>query len=217
MAADDDIKVINDALAEFGGGAITALDEDTPLAAKVVPRFYTIRDAALAIYHWDWTKRTTLLQEVTNRALAGFSHAFQFPAGALGPPEALFVNISVPQVRLRIFSIEGDQVWCNSATLYGRFPMRIDVPLWPPAFRLAFVRWLASAYAIPVSHDANLQSQLEAQAIGSPSEGMRGGLMGRAIAMDAAGSNSRAGINVDDDLTGVHFGSGGPWYGDGQW
>jgi hypothetical protein len=136
----------------------------------------------------------------------------------MGPPKALFTDPRNPATRLRDFRAEGNEVHAAVTPLYGVFPLRIDPAMWPPFFREFYVCWLAANLAIPIGHDDKLAAYYEQKAIGAPSEQGRGGLVGRALGLDAAGTGGVAGLNVTDSLTSAHWGGGGDgWSGGGAW
>lgn len=214
MPNDDDLRVINKALARIGGGQVFAVDEDTDLAAQAFAVYDDLLDAAIELYDWWWPRRTVQL-EALPAVPFGYSRAFAFPALAVGGPSALYGNRTDRRTPIRDFLVEGRTVAVNSDVCWGNFAMRVSPAEWPAAFRLAFTVWLAGNLAVPVSHDVNLGDELEQKAIGAPSEGGRGGLMGRAIAMDTARSGGVAPMLAADPLTSAHQGSDG-WSGGGS-
>lgn len=214
MATDDDLKVINKALARIGASAIFAVDEDSDLAAQVFAVYDDLLDAAIELYDWFWPRRTIQLEALPDLPF-GYNHAYAFPALAVGGPSALYASRTARHSPTRDFRVEGRTVAVNSEVCWGTFAMRVSPAEWPAMFRLAFTVWLAASLAVPVTHDASLGATLEQAAIGSPSEGGRGGLIGRAIAMDAARSGGVAPILADDPFTSVHHGTD-TWSGGGS-
>lgn len=207
-----DITIINRALARIGGGAITSTDEDTELAASVMAVYPDVVDVAHAAYPWKWARRTAKLDQLAVTPINGFSKAYGFPADALGQPLKLSDRPNCADNPLRRFSVEGRTVYANCDAVYGAFVMRIAPSDWPPSFRLAVTVWLSAEFCVPVTHDANLADALRKTAIGAPSEEMRGGLLGRAIALDVSSGGGVAPLLADDPLTSARF--DGPWHGD---
>ena len=214
MANDDDLRVINKALARIGAGTVFAIDEDSDLAAQVFAVYDDLLDAAIELYDWFWPRRTVLLESLPDVPF-GYAHAFAFPALAIGGPLALYPNRNSLDHPIRRFGVAGRTVAVDAATCWGTFAMRVSPADWPAMFRLGFTVWLAAELAVPVSHDSSLKAQLEQDAIGSPSEGGRGGLIGRAIAMDATRSGGVAPLLADDMFTAVHHGTES-WSGSGS-
>lgn len=214
MPNEDDLKVINNALARIGGGQVFAVDEDSDLAAQAFAVYDDLLDAAIELYDWWWPRRTVQLEALPGQPF-GFNRAFAFPALAVSSPTALYASRTDRRSPIRDFLVEGRTVAVNAEACWGNFAMRVSPAEWPPSFRLAFTVWLSGDLAIPVTHDANLGNDLKQEAIGTPSEGGRGGLIGRAIAMDAARSGGVAPMLADDPLTSVHHGSD-TWSGGGN-
>jgi hypothetical protein len=207
-----DIDIINRALGRIGGGAIMAIDEDTELAGQVMSVYPDIVDVAHTAYQWKWARRTCALDLLSETPVNGWKYAYGFPADALSQPLALLADPKLPDYPVRDFAVEGRKVYvmCEKA-LWGAFILRIAPSDWPPLFRAAVTTWLASALCVPVTHDSSLKQLLEREAYGTPEEGMRGGLMGRAIGVDAATGGNPAPLLASDPLTAARW--DGPWHG----
>lgn len=212
MANEHDLKVINKALARIGAGSVSAVDEDSDLAQQVFAVYDDLLDAAIDLYDWFWPRRTVQLEALPGLPF-GYSHAFAFPALAIGGPVALYRS-RTDKNPTRDFAVQGREIAINSAECWGTFSLRVSPEAWPPAFRLGFTCWLSASFAVPVTHDATLAADLEQAAIGTPSEGGRGGLIGRAIAIDASRSGGVSPILADDPFTAVHHGTDS-WSGGG--
>ena len=210
----DTLTVINRALARIGASPLTDTDTDDPQTRQAMAIHEDLVDAIFGLYDWRWARRTVALEAIDGDPF-GYSSRFRFPAEALGPPRALFTGPHTRAVPLRDFRVEGRTVAADADALWGTFVCRIDPADWPSAFRLAYTVWLAASLAVPITHDAGLKQVLEQEALGTPSEGGRGGLLGRAIGVDAAGSGGVAPLNAADPLASARFGSGS-WSGDGN-
>lgn len=204
----DDITIINRALARIGAAPIFSLDGDDDETRQVTAIFADLVEAAFTLWSWSWSFRTTALDKVAATPF-GYRGLFRFPAGAMGPPVSLYASALTRGTPVRDFRVEGRTVAADTDTLWGRFPTRVDPADWPADFRLAFTTWLAASFAVPVTHDSDLAARLMQDAVGTPSEGGRGGLIGRAVANDRARSGGDAPLNVSDALTSAHRASGG--------
>ncbi len=191
--------IMNRALARIGAGTIMSLDEDSDLARQVGAVFDDVVESALAAYSWNWARRTFGLQRLSESPATGYAHAFDAPAAAVGEPLRLWSDAR-RRTPLRDFLFEGRQVHCDDVAVWAVFVVRCEPELWPALFRAAVTDWVAARLCIPVTHDDKLAMQLEQAAVGSPSDYMRGGLMGRAIARDAASSPPQP-LQADDALT----------------
>jgi hypothetical protein len=213
---DWNVTIANRALARIGGGAIGAFDEDTPLAAQVRAVYDDTVEAALTAYQWSWARRTSKLDKLAGDNPSGYVNAFGFPAGALGDtPLALFREPRNPDLTERNFRVEGRTIYCDADALWGSFIVKISPDLWQPLFRLGVTTLLAAELCIPVAHDKDLAAQLREDAIGAKSEGGRGGMIGRAIGVDAAGGGTRAPLAASDPITSARFTGPAyvPWHG----
>lgn len=199
------LTIINRALARIGAAPIFDLEDDDDLTRQVLAVHDDLVEAIFGLWSWKWAMRVRKLEK-TAEVPALWTSAFAFPAEAVSGPKAVFDSADRRARPLRDFAVEGRVVYADRDELWGRFILRIDPNEWPPVFRLAYTVWLASAFAVPVTHDEKLKGTLEIEAVGTPSEGGRGGLVGRAIAMDAADSGAEAAISTDDTLTDAHMG-----------
>lgn len=202
MAEQDKIKVANEALRRFGAGTILSFEEETQKAATVAAIYATVVDDAFQATRWTFARRTARLDLLPDAPLSGYARAFALPGDRVGDPVKVIANPSLPDHPLRIFALEGDELHANVTAVWATCVRRVDPNYWPPMFRRAVVTALAAELVVPISHDTKLADNLRAQTWGTPSEGGRGGLMGRAMAIDVASSpGSAAPIGAVDPLT----------------
>lgn len=193
--------VMNRALARIGAGTISSPDEDSALARQVTAVFDDCLEAALAAYAWNWARRSFALQRLADPPVTGYAYAYAVPADAVGEPLRLWSD-AARKSPLRNHLFEARQVHCDDDAVFGSFVVRMEPEFWPALFRAAVIDWIAARLAIPVGHDDKLAALLEQGAVGSPSDYMRGGLMGRAIGRDAASSAAQP-LLASDPLTGA--------------
>lgn len=202
----DDVTIINRALARIGAQPITGRDEDSDLARQACAVYDDLADTALAAWRWNWPRVTRALDRLAETPVNGWAYAFAFPVGAIGGPQRLMTDPRNPDFPLREFQVEAGKVYANCETIWGAFLLRHDPELWPALYRTAFTAWLAAELCVPVTHDSSLAAALSQAAVGNPSENLRGGLMGRAIAFDAAESNALAPVLAADPITSAWHG-----------
>lgn len=211
MDALDHLKVMNNALARIGAGAIMAEDEDTDLAHQVVAVYYDRLDALLAAHPWTWAAKTYKLDRLaetvendfdaaTEKFMNGWRYGFKLPGNRIGDPRRILDDPRRPESPLRNFLIEGGELYAERDAVWATVTVRADPAVWHPSFRLAFTTILAAELCVPVTHDADLAAELRANAEGSPQESGRGGLIGRAFAADAAAAPAKAPL-WNDPLT----------------
>lgn len=204
----DHRKVINRGLARIAAAPIGGLDEDTDKARQAIAVYFDRLDATLGLYHWSFAGKTYRLDQAPTdgaddyvtaqkRWFTGYRYAYAMPGTRMALPRTVMTDPRLPKLPEREFTIEGDRIYCDRTPLYARFTVRVDPQIWLPAFRLAVIVALAADLAIPVTHDKDLADKLRAQAEGTPQENGRGGLIGRAIGMDAASSGGFSGLGAD--------------------
>lgn len=198
-----DVDIMNRALARIGAGTLMSPDEDSDLARQVTAVYDDVIESALAAYAWNWARRTFALQRLAAAPATGYACAYAAPAMAVGDPLRLWTDAR-RRAPLRDFLWEGREVHADAAAVFGVFVVRMEPEAWPALFRAAVTDWIAARLCVPVTHDDKLASLLEQSAVGSPSDYMRGGLMGRAIARDAAASPPQP-LQGDDALTSARY------------
>jgi len=186
MSTQDTLKTVNEALARLGSAPIAALDEETPKAAKVAQIYPTVVGAAFACHRWNWARRTARLDRLAVTPETGWRYAYALPGDRIGEPVKVMLNPRAPDYLLRAFALEGDELHADELAVWATFVRSVEPEQWPALFRAAIVVALAADLAVPLTHDVTLKQQLAQDAWGTPSEGGRGGLMGRAMAVDAS-------------------------------
>lgn len=211
----DHLKIMNNALARMGAGAIIGEDDDSELAAQVAAVYYDRVDALLSMHAWSFAAKTYKLDAVAkiadndfvaadDRFMTGYGHGFSLPGTRLGDPRRMLTNPRCPDDPLRDFIIEAGRVYCDHEDLWAIVTVRADPVVWHPVFRLAVTTSVAAELCVPVSHDANLAQTLRTEAEGRPEEQGRGGLIGRAMGIDASTSRARSPLH-SDPLTSARF------------
>ncbi|OKO67881.1 hypothetical protein AC629_42445 [Bradyrhizobium sp. NAS80.1] len=195
------LKVINNALGRIGAGKIMAEDEDTELAGQVVPVYYSRLKAVLAMHEWSFAGKTYKLDAVAKTAENdydaaaqifnnGWRFAFELPSPRLGLPRKVLRDPRNPRDPLREFLIESGWLYADRDAVWAVVTVMPDPQVWDPQFTLAIEQIAAADFAIPVTHDAALDAKIRVIAEGTPEEQGRGGLIGRAMASDAAKSRT---------------------------
>lgn len=204
----DHLKIMSNALARIGAGAIMAEDEDSDLAAQVAAVYYDRLDAILGMHPWTFAGKTYKLDRLAetddndfvatdSKFMNGWRHGFTLPGTRVGAPRRILDDPRRPDTPYRDFLIEGGNLYADRESLWATVTVRADPVAWPPDFRLAVTVAIAADLCVPVTHDAGLADTLRAEAQGTPSEGGRGGLIGRAMGKDAAASPAKAPLWAD--------------------
>ncbi len=208
MDAIDHKKIMNNALARIGAGAIMAEDEDSDLAAQVAAVYFDRVDAMLGMHSWTFAGKTYKLNRLAEisdndfvvadgKFMNGWRHGFTLPGNRIGAPRRILDDPRRPDSPYRDFLIEGLNLYADRESLWATITVRADPASWPPDFRLAATVAVAADLCVPVTHDAGLAETLRAEAEGTPSENGRGGLIGRAMGKDAAAAPAKAPLWAD--------------------
>lgn len=193
----DHLKVMNNALGLIGAGKIMAEDEDTELAAQVVPVYYSRLRALLAMHEWSFAGKTYKLDAIAKTAdndydataqifNNGWRCAFALPGTRIGNPRKVLRDPRNPRDPLREFLIESGWLYADRDQVWAVVTVVPDPSVWDAQFALAMERIAAADFCVPVTHDDGLARSIRAVAEGTPEEQGRGGLIGRAMATDAA-------------------------------
>jgi hypothetical protein len=210
------VTVTNMALAVFGGGAITAFEEGTPLASTcklVVPR---IVDRCQIAQAWRMNHVTRQLERVAFDAETdpqppnGWRYGYAFPADALRGPHKVSRTRDLRSGAFRDFDIEGRRLFCDLDTVFAAFTIRLSPDQWGPTFLDFVVNACAAELCIPVCDDKDHAASLFSKAWGTPREGGRGGLAAKVLDEDVATRPGFEPAGDDDPLTAAHLG-GSPW------
>lgn len=206
----DKAMIVNWALVELGLAPNFSIDGETKLGALVDMFWPRAMARCFGLHDWIFCRQTFLLTRQEATPITGRNYGFDLPGGIIGPPLKLTSDPRC-EVPLRDFAIEGTTVFANEPVVYARCKVYLDPAAWPPQFADGFATLLASYLAVPLTQDSDMKADKEAAAIGTPSTGGAGGIMGRFIAQDRAGSpvGSPAVTNV---LSGGRP-SSEPWHG----
>jgi hypothetical protein len=212
----NDRTIVNNALARVGASPLAALDEETPKARQVRAIYGDTIEPLLGGHDWSFNRVTYALDAIAATAendyvasdrkfKSGWRYGFALPGTRLGPPWVVLRDPRMPKDPLRDFAIEGAALYCDVSAVWARVGVRAQPDVWPPYFRLAATIGVAAALAIPMAHDKDLAQRLLAEFQGTPQEGGRGGLIGKAIGQDRAGAPVSA-PHWRDPLTDARFG-----------
>lgn len=198
----DDVSMINRALIRIGAQPIFALDEDTELAEVATSVYFDRVDSIIGTFRFSWARKTYSLNRLDLVPDNGWKYAYAVPGTALNPtPIKLLTDPRDPDRPLRQFLVEAGEIYADENPLWGTFIVRPPPTIWPAVFREAIVMTCAAAFCVPVTHDKDLAQQLAVIAQGTAQEQGRGGLMGQALQVDAAGGQTSAPMGASDPLT----------------
>lgn len=191
------VAIVNRALAVFGGGVVATMQDATPPGPSVAAVYETAMLGLLAEYPWSFTfdvRELVRLADETPDASgllkSGWRYAYQLPADRLAPPDKYLNDPRDERAAVTRFRVANDRVYCDEEKLYAMARFRPDEAVWPPYFVSAAIAMLAAELVMPISGNATLRGDLEAKAVGTPSERRNGGLLGLAKQTDARNSGT---------------------------
>jgi hypothetical protein len=135
----------------------------------------------LELHTWSFATQTVVLGQVADvTPLSGFEKVYMVPANALGDPLRITDSLN-PNYDFWDYLIEDRYVHSNAALLYGTVRIVPEPSRWSGSFSYALIVALAGDLAMALTSDERQKQVLHSDAFGTPSEGMRGGLVRVAI------------------------------------
>lgn len=192
------VAIVNRALASFGGGVLTTMEDVTPPGPACKLVYETTVAALLAEYPWSFTKDVVKLTPIAaslgddGMLDAGWRFVHALPTNVLAPPEKYLSNPRLEHLPVMAFQVMQGRVYSNFEDIWAVVRQRLDEASWPPYFVDAAVACLAAELMPTISGNASQLSEYQAKAWGSPSEGRRGGKLGLAKSLDARNSGGQA-------------------------
>lgn len=130
-------------------------------------------------FDWFFARKLFKLVRQADAPDNGWSYGFDMPANGIGAPIAVLDQAGEREHKLRSFLLEGDGLYANVDAVWARFRVVPDPAYWDIAFVSNFTILLGSYLAHPLSQDPELRQTLRTMALGTPSQGGTGGVIGR--------------------------------------
>lgn len=162
------IDIVNDALASLGEQPIVNLDKENATSTSILVRmkYPLVQRALLMEADWNCARITQKLSRLASPPKMGWQYVYQLPTD----PECLHIQqISIDDgetfidlnayynwnsgPKEALFDIDGDNLLCNSETVWVKYTGLVDPAKFDPFLASAFSAQLAAelAYAIPAS------------------------------------------------------------------
>lgn len=203
-----DVGVCNKALVgKLGAESIETITESeitTDLEAICAQAYPTVRDLCLSINDWGFAqKKQQLSEDGATVPVNLHSKAFFLPPDMKHGPDAVYFDGgSIPTTN---YEIIGGHMMCDAETVIVEYTIRPDEADWPPYFTSFVIAALAADIAMPVTEMVGKKEDLHAEAWGTPSENMRGGLAGLAMLLDARAKPAGGFLKNGDPLTATRY------------
>lgn len=149
---------------------------------------------------WSFCRRTSKLTVMEATPDNGWQYGHTLPGDRIGPA-LKFLENPRDERPLRNFALEGEAVYSDCPEIWARCKVRVKENAWDDAFAYAFTMVLGQMLAVPLKQDKSLEKTLREDAFGPREENMQGGVMGRLIAQERAGSPVASPLYDSDPLT----------------
>lgn len=202
--------IVNWALSKIGSFATFTIDGEDDLSSQIELTWQRCVDQCFGLTDWTFLKRTFQLDRTTEKPVNGWSYEFALPGGRIGDPLKVMAG-KTGREPYRHYDLEGGHLYADIQEIRATLKIYLDPEYWDPGFRSAFTTALAGYLAVPVSHDTDMRDSLLREAFGTPSKEGTGGLFGRLMAQNKAGSPVGHPLANADPLTAARH--GGSWHG----
>lgn len=182
------ISTIDAALVSVGAAPL--MTESARGAANRIREFETLRSGLLS-HPYFFSTRSRQLARLSGTAQIHWDYRYALPADMLGGPRAAYDQ---PDQKVPFFEYDlvaaqaaGQQaeLVTNASEIWLKYTIDVMPQFWPGYFYQAFVVALGAQYALSVREDTALHRELKGYAYGTPGENGMGGLIGKAMSLDA--------------------------------
>lgn len=184
-SAIDRVHVVNRALIKLGLPASYSIDDESELGGQVDLVWPGTVARVMALHDWSVFRKTVRPVALSSFDPNGWQYGFSLPADRVGNPIAVLSDVQ-REAYLRDFMYEGGLLFTNVSAVWVRIRVMQDPQYWDSAFVEAFAIALASALAVPLLQDVELEQSRARDAFGDEREQGGGGLFGKLITLDRA-------------------------------
>lgn len=197
-----DVSICAGALVLLGASPISSFDDDDDNARVLKIMYPEIRGSIIASYQWECMRVRKALTRMSAKPI-GYAYQFLFPGEAIGAPIGVFPSADA-KGGISDFEVFGRTIATDRPEIWADFTVEKPENEWP-AWMAELVRAaVCAAIAFQVTDQNGVAERWEMKAFGTPQEGGFGGLMGKAMTLDAQGSGN-IGL-VDTAFTDARFG-----------
>lgn len=190
MALLDDLMMVNRALAACSLGSIAAFEEDSDLAAQVSLLWHEVKESILGAAPWACTiKVVRLAQLVTTPDQTRRQFEYPLPSDALGPPRT--VRDRVDGLPFQDFDVFGNSIFADASDLWIEYQAAIAPAFMPTYLRDVLSGAARTTFARSICANNTLSDRFDYETYGAPSEQRMGGLMGKALLLEAQSKPAR--------------------------
>lgn len=167
-----EVDLLNDALAQIGATAITAIDDGSVNANHCQRVYPALRDGLIRSHHWNWALRRVELAQDATAPPFGFAFSYTLPADCLKIVEFNGANITTSAMTqqtpsgVSLYVIEDRKLLTNYGTALIVYLARVTNPdVWDALFYQTVATWLASKLASAITKDDRRAKSLLSDAV----------------------------------------------------
>jgi len=150
------VDIVNTALDFIGQGAITSMDEASPLAEKCRRLWPLALDEVLRAHFWKCASARVALNELADRPAYGFMRAYALPGD--------FVRLVAVDPADAIVQVEGRRLLTDETDISILYVRRLtDTTLYDATLRICLALKLAAMMAFGASASTALADSMEAK------------------------------------------------------
>jgi len=197
---DTDVSICNDALVLLGSEGVTSFDDGSTEAAICSALYPNIRDLFLSMYPWSFAQKKVELQRETTSPDFEWTYQYALPSDMLSTLRSVTNTSAIGAPSITEWEIVGNKLMTDQTTIWVDYCYRPSESLWPPHFVQLMKYVLAWHFAEPLTDQQSKAAYWQGMAVGTPSEGGRGGFFRQCAAIDGMGTpnNSIAGFDLVD-------------------
>ena len=197
---DTDVSICNDALVLLGSEGITSFDDGSTEAGIASALYPNTRDLFLSMYPWSFAQKKVQLQRETAAPEFEWEYQYALPTDMISTLRSVTNTSAVGAASVLEWEIVGNKLMTDQTEIWVDYAYRPDESLWPPHFVQLMKYILAWHFAEPVTDQQSKAAYWQGMAVGTPSEGGRGGFFRQCAAIDGMGTpnNSIAGFDLVD-------------------
>lgn len=199
-----DVSICSRALLNLGANPINSFDTPTDVAKHLKVVYPEIRATVIGSYRWECMKNVKQLTRASGTP-PGYQFQYILPPEMQGAPIAAYPD-NYGGRGINDFEVRGRRLVTNRAEIWLEYTEIKPEADWPAWFAELVSGAVASEIAFMVTDQQSVQDYWTTKTFGTPSENGLGGLMGKAMSLDAQGSGNNPGL-ADTAFIDARFGA----------
>ena len=192
-SGDTKLSICSDALIMLGAKPLSSFSEGTD-AAQICDRLYDdIRDSTIGMHPWTFSFKKTQLARTTATPVNEFKYEYQLPGDRLNNVRAVFTSGTSGVRPIQYgWEIMGDKLLSSEEEIYVDYQYPTPEAELPTYFIQLLKYMMAWNIAETVTDQITKADYFKTQAVGTPSENMRGGFFRVATSIDSQNRQTEA-------------------------